>query len=83
MASRLSPAWRSRIRPSWTRKRSGFTAPETTASPSPGLASITLSRRLPVTGLAVNITPATRASTITWTTTASRTAAWSMPFDSR
>ena len=61
-----------------TTKWSGFTAPDTTASPSPGLASITVSCRVPVTGLAVNITPATAASTSRCTTTASATSPWSI-----
>jgi hypothetical protein len=61
-----------------TTKWSGLTAPDTTASPSPELASITASRRLPVTGLAVNITPAASASTMRWTTTARATVAGSM-----
>ena len=41
-----------------TTKWSGLTAPDTTASPRPGLASMTAWRRRPVTGLAVNSTPA-------------------------
>jgi hypothetical protein len=47
-----------------TTKWSGFTAPDTIASPRPGLASITVSPRRPVSGLAVNITAAACASTI-------------------
>ncbi len=66
-----------------TTKWSGFTAPDTTASPSPGLASTTASRRLPVTGFAVNSTPATADCTISCTTTASRTTSWSIPLLSR
>ena len=57
-----------------TTKWSGLTAPDTTASPRPGMASITASCRRPVTGLAVKRTPATAASTIAWTTTANATA---------
>ena len=64
-------------------KRSGLTAPETTASPRPGFASMTAWRRRPVTGFAVKRTPATAASTIRWITTASRTVRWSMPFVAR
>ena len=75
MATPLLPIRRSRI--FWvalsTTKWSGLTAPETTASPRPGLASMTASCRLPVTGFAVKRTPATAASTIRWTTTASDT----------
>ena len=41
-----------------TTKWSGFTAPDTTASPRPGLASITACCRRPVSGFAVNSTPA-------------------------
>ena len=72
---RLSPSRRWRIAPLLlsTTKWSGLTAPETTASPSPGLASITVSCRVPVTGFAVNITPAAVASIIRCTTTASVT----------
>jgi hypothetical protein len=66
-----------------TTKWSGVTAPETTDSPSPVLASITQSARFPVTGSAVNSTPAALASTISCTTTASRTEEWSIPFTSR
>ena len=62
---------------------SGLTAPETTASPSPGLASTTIWLRWPVSGLAVNSTPATLEATICCTTTASRTAAWSIAFAAR
>jgi hypothetical protein len=71
--SRISPVAVS------TTKWSGLTAPETTASPRPGLASMTAWRRRPVTGLAVKRTPATSASIIFWITTARRTARWSMP----
>ncbi len=66
-----------------TTKWSGLTAPDTTASPSPGLASMTASCRRPVTGFAVNRTPATAASTICWTTTASDTAAGLIPWVAR
>jgi hypothetical protein len=59
------------------------TRPETTASPRPGLASITTSFRAPVTGLAVNSTPAVSAAAMRWTTTASFTVAWSSPRCSR
>ena len=85
MKVRLSPSRRSVIRPVAvsTTKWSGLTAPETTDSPSPGLASITASSRRPVTGLAVNITPATCDCTMSWMTTASRTARWSMRLAAR
>ena len=43
---------------------SGSTAPETTASPRPGAASMTAVPRLPLIGWAVNMTPAAAASTI-------------------
>ena len=56
-----------------------MTSPETTASPSPLLASTTTADRSPVTGSAVNITPANSASTISWTTTAIRTSPGSIP----
>ena len=64
-------------------KRSGVTWPDTTASPKPGLASMTISSRAPVTGLAVNITPAISAGTICCTTTASLIVCWSIPWRSR
>jgi hypothetical protein len=44
---------------------------------------MTVSERFPVTGLAVNITPATTASTICCTTTASWTLRGSMAFVAR
>ena len=66
-----------------TTKWSGLTAPETTASPRPGLASMTASCRRPVTGFAVNRTPATAASTIRWTTTASDTVEGLIPWVAR
>jgi hypothetical protein len=73
------PSLRSRTAPVCVRttKWSGSTAPLTTASPSPGLASMTLCPRAPVTGSAVKSTPATAASTIRCTTTASSVRAWS------
>ena len=85
IATRLSPRRRSRISPVAvsTTKWSGLTAPETTASPRPRLASMTAWRRLPVTGFAVNRTPETSASTIRCTTTARRTAWGSMPLVAR
>jgi hypothetical protein len=85
IATRLSPSRRSTISPVavFTTKWSGFTAPETIASPSPGLASITACRRRPVRGFAVKSTPAVAAATISCTTTASRTPRGSIPFDAR
>ena len=62
---------------------SGLTAPETTAWPEPGLALITVSVRVPVTGFAVNRTPAVAASTMTWTTTASPTSRLLIPLAER
>jgi hypothetical protein len=47
-----------------------LTRPATSASPRPKLASIETTLRLPVTGWAVNITPATSGTTIRCTTTA-------------
>lgn len=53
-----------------TRKVSGVTAPDTTASPSPATASTTTMSRLPVTGSAVKTIPAVTDDTIRCTTTA-------------
>ena len=85
MATPASPRRRSSTSPrrGSTTKWSGVTAPETTASPSPGLASITARRRRPERGSAVNRTPATAASTSTCTTTARRTPRGSIPFAAR
>src|SRR5207248_109685 len=47
--------------------RSGVTAPDTSASPSPHTPSTTMDDRSPVTGLSVISTPAASASTIRWT----------------
>ena len=58
---------------------SGDTNPPTIASPKPQAALITTSSRLPFIGLAVNMTPAASARTMTCTTTARLTASWSMP----
>ena len=82
-ATALSPSRRSTTRPSSTARWSGLTIPDTTASPSPGLASSTARVRRPLTGSAVNSTPATCAATIRWTTTASRTSASSIPRSAR
>ena len=82
-ATALSPSRRSTTRPSSTSRWSGLTIPDTTASPSPGLASSTARVRRPLTGSAVNSTPATCAATIRWTTTASRTSASSIPMSAR
>jgi len=81
MRSALSPSFRSSTfpPPRSSTKWSGLTAPETMASPRPGLASITSSVRRPVTGLAVNITPATAASSLRCTATARCTARCWMP----
>ena len=51
-------------------KRSGVTSPETSGSPSPQTASQTTVERSPLAGLSVMNTPAARAVTISWTTTA-------------
>ena len=82
---RLSPSRRSSTAPVRlsSTKWSGLTDPLTTASPRPGLASMTVSPRRPVTGLTVNITPATAESTIRCTTTASRVSAWSIRLRTR
>ena len=56
---RRAGARRPRPVASSTTRWSGFTVPETTASPSPGLASSTARCRRPLTGSAVNSTPAT------------------------
>ena len=58
---------------------SGVTAPDTTDSPNPGLDSTTTRSRAPVTGCAVNITPAHSAWTMACTTTAIATAWSGMP----
>ena len=50
-------------------KWSGVTSPLTKASPKPATASIIKRSCRPVTGSAVNKTPAARGSTILWTTT--------------
>ncbi|GAB2958037.1 hypothetical protein GCM10027184_01190 [Saccharothrix stipae] len=60
---------------------SGVTVPPTRASPRPGAALTTVSVREPVTGLAVNSTPAASAGTIRCTTTASATSV--MPLRAR
>ena len=72
-ARRLAPRTRSSV----------LTGPPTTDSPSPQAALITASSRRPLVGLAVNITPAASASTISWTTTARLTVAGSMPWRAR
>src|SRR5512133_2664271 len=55
------------------------TTPETTASPSPVDASTTIVVRSPLTGSAVNMTPATSALIMRWTTTAILTSSESIP----
>ena len=57
---------------------SGVTAPETIASPSPQAPVIITSSRRPVTGLAVNITPAASANTNSCTITARATSSGAM-----
>ena len=52
-----------------TRYSSGVTSPPTTARPRPQLALTATLLGSPVTGLQVNITPETSASTICWTVT--------------
>ncbi len=52
-----------------TRKSSGVTSPPTTARPRPQLALIATTLGSPFSGLHVNITPDTAASTISWTVT--------------
>ena len=80
MATILSPSRYSAIVPSpSTTMWSGLTAPDTTASPSPGAASMTVRVRRPVSGSAVNSTPASSASSMRCTTTDSATSWWSMP----
>ena len=49
---------------------SGSTAPDTTASPRPKAASMTIVERFAVDGSAVNMTPERSESTISWTITA-------------
>lgn len=66
-----------------TTKWSGVTAPETTVCPGPALASMTVSPRVPVTGFALNSTPAVAASTTCWTTTARATSLWRIPLAER
>jgi len=61
-----------------TTQRSGVTPPLTTADPRPHDASIVITERSPVVGLRVNITPAVRASTMRWITTAIATPASGM-----
>ena len=58
---------------------SGVTSPETSAEPSPQVASIATTERSPVTGDRVNITPAARGATIRCTTTAIETPASGSP----
>ncbi len=67
------------ISPSRTLKASGFTRPDTSASPSPKLASTESILRLPVSGSAVNSRPEACGTTICCTTTAIWTVRWSMP----
>ena len=83
MASCLSPTVLATTSPSRTLKTSAFTRPETSASPSPKLASTVATFRSPVTGSAVNRIPDTSAKTIRCTTTAISTFRWSTPFRRR
>ena len=82
---RRRPAeWQEFDRPAGsTTKWSGLTEPETTASPRPSAASITVSARRPVKGFAVKRTPAVVAGTIRCTTTANSTVRWSMRLAAR
>ena len=73
MASCLVATALATTSPSRTLKTSGFTRPETRASPRPKLASTVATFRLPVTGSAVNSMPAASGKTICCTTTAMRT----------
>ena len=67
----LCETWRSCTAPARSAtQRSGVTRPETTHSPSPQLASITIRPRSPDTGSTVNSTPEVRASTSSSTPTA-------------
>ena len=83
MASCLAAIVLSTTSPSRTLKTSGFTSPETNASPRPKLASTAAIFRLPVTGSAVNRIPAACELTICCTTTAMWTFWSSNPFRSR
>ena len=69
--------------PASTMRSSVLTSPPTTDSPSPQAAPMTTSSRLPVAGLAVNMTPAASASTISWMTTARATSCGAMPARAR
>ena len=71
------------ISSSRTVNTSGFTRPETKASPSPKLASTATIFRFEVTGSAVNSMPAACGNTIRCTTTAMSTLRCSMPFRRR
>ncbi len=80
MARRLVATAVATTSPSRTVWTSAFTRPETRASPRPTQASTEATVRLPVTGSAVNRTPAACGKTIRWTTTAIRTLRWLTPF---
>ena len=70
IASFFVETFLSTIAPSRTRYVSAFTRPETSASPSPKLASIDDTLRFEVIGSAVNKIPAACGNTIRWITTA-------------
>ena len=63
-----------------TVKRSGSTSPETRASPTPQVDSITIFERSPLTGLSVKSTPAERAGTIRCTPTLMRASFAAIPW---
>ena len=62
-----------------TCRLSGVTSPETTSSPSPHAASITIVERSPLDGSTVIATPAVFASTIFCTATAIDRPSFGMP----
>ena len=66
-----------------TTRWSGSTWPDTSASPKPNVASITVSPRAPVSGFTVNRTPLTSAGTSRCTTTARATSSCGMPLRMR
>ncbi len=70
--------WTSRMTLS-TRKLSGVTSPDTTASPNPKLESMATWDRSPSLGLRVNATPAADGSTINCTPTLMAIISWSWP----
>ncbi len=72
-----------RSEPLSTRNWSGVTRPETIVSPRPQLALTVIWARSPVTGLTVNATPDTSASTICMMTTAMASYALFTPRNAR